>query len=104
MQNLRLVVVFLVVSCVLTPIKMVSAAEIGVVANQLSKIDLNTANAEALKHSFKGIGARRAEAIIQYRDAHGPFKSVRELAEVKGLGRSFVDRNEADLEKTFEVK
>lgn len=65
------------------------------------KIDLNKANASTLTGSFKGIGKKRAEAIIAYRDTHHGFKSIEELAEIKGLGQHFVERNREKLYETF---
>ena len=104
MQNFRLVVVFFVVSCLVVPLKIVAAAELQTIAAETQKIDINTANVDALKHAFKGIGLKRAEAIVQYREVHGQFKSIQALAQVKGLGRSFVERNEPALEKIFIAK
>src|SRR5262245_33822373 len=46
------------------------------------KININTAGAQELD-SLRGIGPAMAQAIVSYRDSHGPFKSVEELAEVK---------------------
>jgi competence protein ComEA len=55
-------------------------------------VNINTADVEALM-SIKGIGEKRAQAIIEYREQHGPFKSVDQLMEIKGVGRFFVDTN-----------
>lgn len=54
------------------------------------KINLNQANAKSLIHIVPGIGKKRAAAIIQYREEHGSFKSIEELAYVRGLGKRFV--------------
>ena len=54
-------------------------------------VDLNTASVEELQ-AVKGIGASKAEAIVQHRKQHGPFKRVEELDEVKGFGKKTVDR------------
>lgn len=70
----------------------------------LKKINLNTADAKALTHSFKGIGQKRAEAIVSYRDTEGHFKSVADLAHVRGLGQSFVDSHLSELEVVFSVE
>ena len=59
-------------------------------------ININTADKEALM-SIKGIGEKRAEAIIAYRDQNGPFKSLDDLAEVKGVGKLFIDLNRDQL-------
>lgn len=54
------------------------------------RIDLNSATAEELD-SLPGIGPALAEAIIEYRTAHGPFGSVDELARVPGISTRMVD-------------
>lgn len=70
----------------------------------MHQIDLNEANATNLNHSMKGIGAKRAEAIVTYRQKHGSFKSVSDLAYVPGFGSNFVKKHQAELEKIFIVK
>ena len=55
-------------------------------------ININTADKELLM-TIKGVGEKRAEAIIAYRKQNGPFKSVDQLAKIKGLGQYFVDTN-----------
>lgn len=69
-----------------------------------SSINLNTADVKILSKSFKGIGVKRAQAIVKYREAHQGFKSVAELANVPGIGKKFFDLHKADLEKIFTVK
>ena len=61
-----------------------SAAE-----EQQQKVNLNSANAQELT-SLRGIGDKTAQAIVAYRESHGPFKSVDELVEVKGIGEKLV--------------
>lgn len=70
----------------------------------LNKIDLNKADVSSLIGSFKGIGKKRAEAIIAYRDSHKGFKSIEELAEVKGIGQRFVTANREKLNEVFIIK
>jgi competence protein ComEA len=50
-----------------------------------SPVDLNAATAQALD-SLPGVGPSTAQAILDYRNAHGPFKSVQDLSKVKGIG------------------
>jgi competence ComEA-like helix-hairpin-helix protein len=51
--------------------------------------------------TIKGVGEKRAEAIIAYREKNGSFKSIDELAEITGIGQSIVDKNRDNL-KTSE--
>lgn len=56
-------------------------------------VDINTADAQTLAAVIKGVGTDKAEAIVAYRDSHGPFKSVDDLSKVKGIGQKTIDRN-----------
>ncbi|MFB3090857.1 MAG: ComEA family DNA-binding protein, partial [Gammaproteobacteria bacterium] len=60
-------------------------------------VNINTADKESLMTSIKGVGETRAEAIIAYREQNGPFKSIEELAEVRGIGASIVEANMDNL-------
>ena len=62
-------------------------------AGNAAKVDLNTASAEQLAAVLKGIGAAKAQAIVRYRSEVGPFRSIAELEEVKGIGPSIVALN-----------
>jgi competence protein ComEA len=44
-----------------------------------------------------GIGPKKAQAIVEYRKKHGPFKSVDELENVKGLGKASIDKMRSEL-------
>ncbi|ELY8292626.1 helix-hairpin-helix domain-containing protein [Enterococcus faecalis] len=59
--------------------------------NQEEKINLNTAT-EAELQTISGIGAKKAQEIIRFRDEQGPFKTVEELKNVPGIGEKTVDR------------
>ncbi|QXH55413.1 ComEA family DNA-binding protein [Pseudomonas maumuensis] len=61
------------------------------------KFDLNTVDAVTLQRELNGIGMAKAEAIVAYRENNGPFTSVDELLEVKGIGKALLDRNRAKL-------
>lgn len=56
-------------------------------------VNINTADEETLAAELKGIGLKRAKAIVAYRNEHGPFKSIDDLANVKGISKRIVDQN-----------
>jgi competence protein ComEA len=60
-------------------------------------VNINKADAATLASSLKGVGNARAQEIVRYREAYGPFKSVDELTEVKGIGKSTLDDNRARI-------
>jgi len=62
------------------------------------KVNLNAADAPTLQRELSGIGEAKADAIVAYRDMNGPFASVDELLEVKGIGKAILDRNREKLE------
>ncbi|KAA0987735.1 helix-hairpin-helix domain-containing protein [Pseudomonas sp. ANT_J12] len=65
---------------------------------QGEKIDLNGADAPTLQRELAGVGEAKARAIVAYRETNGPFASVDELLEVKGIGKAILDRNRDKLE------
>ena len=56
------------------------------------RIDINTATADQLM-TLKGIGKKRAEAIVKDRETNGPFSSPMDLTRVKGIGKKTVENN-----------
>ena len=70
------VVIILAVAAVLSQMAFSEDAEL---------IDINTAPAYVLE-TLPGIGGVEAKAIVDYRDAHGPFKTIEDLMKVKGIG------------------
>ena len=56
-------------------------------------VNVNTASAEQISESLKGIGISKAQMIVAYREANGSFQHVDELVNVKGIGLKTVDRN-----------
>lgn len=61
-----------------------------------SPLDLNEATQEELE-TLPGIGKSRAAAIIRYREAHGGFRSVGDLAKVSGIGKKIAEQASAFL-------
>jgi len=64
---------------------------------QAAPVDINSADATALAAAMSGVGQKRAKMIVEYRAKNGPFKSVDDLTKVKGIGKSTVEKNRANL-------
>jgi len=62
-------------------------------ASPAGPVNINTADAATLAKELSGVGPKLAQAIVDYRQKHGPFKSADELALVKGVGKAAVARN-----------
>ena len=60
-------------------------------------VNVNMADAETISAELQGIGLSKARAIVDYRKSHGPFKSVDDLALVKGIGARTVEINRANI-------
>ncbi len=60
-------------------------------------VDINSADATVLAEAIKGVGVKKAEAIVAYREQHGPFSSVDELTQVRGIGEKTVEESRENL-------
>lgn len=63
-----------------------------VLASSPTVININTAS-EAELTQLDGIGAKKAQQIILYRQMMAPFATADDLANVKGIGKATVDKN-----------
>ena len=68
-----------------------------VISFSADTININTADKETLMSVIKGVGEKKAEAIIIYRKENGEFKTVDELANVKGIGQGIVEKHKEQL-------
>lgn len=59
-------------------------------------ININIASISELSQ-LKGVGTKKAQAIIAYREAHGEFESLDELLQVKGIGSKILTDNRSLL-------
>ena len=62
-------------------------------AEPAAPVDVNTASVQVLAEAIHGVGLKRAQAIVQYREQHGAFSSVDQLAQVRGISVNIVERN-----------
>jgi DNA uptake protein and related DNA-binding proteins len=60
-------------------------------------VNVNSASASEIADALSGVGEVKAQAIVEYRKAHGGFKSVDELANVKGIGAKTLEKNKGDI-------
>lgn len=58
-----------------------------------AKVNINQADAEEFASVMKGVGLKKAEAIVRYREQNGPFTEIEQLQEVPGIGPSIMERN-----------
>lgn len=84
-------------SAPLVPDKEISAAQTVDSQVQSTKLNLNNADAATLQTQLNGIGKAKAEAIVAYRETNGPYVSVDELLEIKGIGNALLERNRNKL-------
>lgn len=63
------------------------------ISEALNKVDINSADAATLALALDGIGMAKAQEIVTYRELNGEFKSIDELAQVKGIGEATIAKN-----------
>ena len=56
-------------------------------------LNINSASPEQLTEQMVGIGPSKAVAIVKYRGAHGPFRTIDDLVGVKGVSTRTVEKN-----------
>ncbi|PIE42823.1 MAG: competence protein ComEA [Gammaproteobacteria bacterium] len=73
-------------------VKDITTAKIAI-SQETGKININTADAKTLASTLRGIGLKKAQAIVTYRDTYGHFAHIEELKDVKGIGASILSKN-----------
>ena len=65
-----------------------------VITADYEPVNINKASAARIAAAMKGVGLKTATAIVAYRKDNGPFKTMDELAEVKGVGAATLRKNQ----------
>ncbi|MFS2222463.1 ComEA family DNA-binding protein [Pantoea sp. B65] len=68
-----------------------------VALSEQTVVSINSASAEQLAAAMNGVGIKKAESIVSYREQYGPFSAVDQLKEVPGIGSALVERNAGRL-------
>jgi len=64
-------------------------------STQVRSVNINKADASELASVLKGVGLKRAQDIVVYREKMGGFKSAEQLMDVKGIGVKVFAKNKA---------
>jgi len=62
-----------------------------------SPVNINKASAQEIAQALSGIGLKKAQAIVSFRDQYGAFKTADEIVAVKGIGASTLKNNRQDI-------
>ena len=60
-------------------------------------VNINSADAGTLARELEGVGPAKAQAIVEYRQKNGPFKSPEDLRKVQGIGEKVFDQNRENI-------
>ncbi|EEK77055.1 competence protein ComE [Bacillus cereus] len=73
------------------PNKNEQVQEVAAVSKGDGKVPINAATKEQLE-KITGIGSRKAESILKYREEHGPFQKIEDLLEIDGIGAKSLEK------------
>lgn len=74
-------------------VEQVSHSQTEAKSQDVNLVNLNTATAAEIQDKLVGIGAKKAQAIVEYREKHGKFISIEQVTEVSGIGKATLDKN-----------
>lgn len=70
------------------------------VAAWAGPVNVNTADVSTLAEELDGVGPAKAQAIVEYRQKNGPFRTADDLLKVQGIGERVLEQNRANLRFT----
>ncbi|HFH8920501.1 TPA: ComEA family DNA-binding protein, partial [Streptococcus agalactiae] len=80
----------------ITVVEEEKANNIATQGNSKGKINLNKADLSSLQ-TISGVGAKRAQDILDYRDSQGGFKTIDDLKNVSGIGEKTLEKLRQDV-------
>ena len=60
-------------------------------------VNINSADASTLARELDGIGPAKAQAIVEYRQKNGPFRTPEDLLKVQGIGERVLEQNRGNI-------
>jgi competence protein ComEA len=60
-------------------------------------VNVNAADAATLARELDGIGPVKAQAIVEYRQKNGPYRSAEDLLKVQGIGQRVLEQNRGNI-------
>jgi competence protein ComEA len=60
-------------------------------------VNVNTADAATLERELDGVGPVKAQAIVEFRQKNGPYRSAEDLLKVQGIGERVLEQNRPNL-------
>ena len=60
-------------------------------------VNINTADAQTLSKNIKGVGLKKAQAIVAYREKNGAYKKIEDITKVKGIGNKLLEKNNGTI-------
>tara|TARA_R110001592_G_scaffold123325_1_gene331134 strand:- start:10142 stop:10441 length:300 start_codon:yes stop_codon:yes gene_type:complete len=70
-----------------------SYADSDIAQQHIQTLNINSASAEEISNSLKGVGIKKAQAIVAYRESYGDFHHIDEITAVKGIGKNTLAKN-----------
>lgn len=66
-------------------------------AAHAAPVNINKASADEIAAALSGVGSKKAKDIVAFREKHGPFKTIEQLEDVKGIGQKMIEKNKANI-------
>ena len=77
-------------------VALVSMTSISAIASD-NTVNINLADQATLETSLEGVGPALARRIVEFREMYGPFESLEQFLEVKGVGPKIVETNQSKI-------